>query len=134
MAQLITKNGHFYVEIYRGDDSDVLLDRFRDADGNPMNLSTLYSNVRWQLRKAPEDPQLLLDKSLNDGIQFVADSEGNNNAAMKILIPKEDTIDLLPGKLSADLELTLTDGTVETMKNETGKRRWIVNVIPQTTI
>lgn len=134
MAQLTTKNGNFYLEIFKGDDSDVLLDNFRDSEDDPVDLTSLYTDVRWHLRKAPEDPTILLEKSLDSGIEIIEDSDGNANSALKILIPKEETIDLLPGKLSADLEWTLTDGTVQTMRNDTGKREWIVKVIPQTTI
>ena len=128
MATLKIISGRFTIDIYKGDDEDILLDSFRDSENNPLNLASLYTNARFQVRQFPRSGKAIVTKTLGDGISFVADSDGNANAAVLISLPKEETAELIEGTLSADFEWTLSDGTVQTMETEEGNQHWIVNI------
>ena len=128
MATLQIINGRFQVDIYKGDDEDIFIDAFRDSDGQPVNLADLYPNVRFQIRQFARSTVAVLTKELNDGITFEEDSDGNANAALLISLPAEETAQLLEGALVADLEWTLADGTVQTMKTEKDNQHWVINI------
>jgi len=128
MATLKIVNGKFTVNIYKGDDEDIFIDAFRDSDGQPVDLSELYTNARFQIRRFPRDLNPILEKELGDGISITADSDGNPGAGLLISMPKEETAELLVGKMTADLEWTLADGTVQTMQTSEGNQHWIINV------
>ena len=131
MATLQVKNGFFTVDIYRGDTSDIFIDNFRDDDGDPIDLTTIFTELRFQIRRSQSHPPIF-SASLSEGsIEIVSDSEGNENSA--ILIPIADTTEFITGALKADLEGTLADGTIDTIETDEGNEQWNVNVKPDIT-
>ena len=93
----------------------------------PVNLNGLFSDIRFSLSEFPGAKQKFLEKSLLlGGIEIVADSEGNEGAALFFTISEEETADLGSGNYVADLEFIFLDGTVQTAKTTTSQRIWRV--------
>ena len=132
MAHFYEENGILRVDFYRGDTGNFMMDRFRqEVDGAdvPVNLIGMYDEIRWQVKEFPGAKDFQLEKTLLDeGIQIVDDSDGNEGAALQFIISAEETAELGSGNYVADLEFTLPDGMIQTAKTVTSDRIWkIVN-------
>lgn len=131
MAKLQVVNGVFTVEIYRGDTSDIFIDRIRtEVEGvdQPVNLAELYSDMRFQIRRGSSQKVLFSASYMEGSIQFVSDSDNNENSAILIPITDEVASGLLTGLLKADLKAIFADGTAKTFKTEQGNQTWKIIV------
>lgn len=131
MAKLQVVNGVFTVEIYRGDTSDIFIDRIRtEVEGvdQPVNLAELYSDMRFQIRRGASQKVLFSASYMEGSIQFVYDSDNNENSAILIPITDEVASGLLTGLLKADLKAIFADGTAKTFKTEQGNQTWKIIV------
>ena len=103
------------IEIYKGDSATIEV-RVLDADNNPVDLTDASATFTARVRENSDS--YVLQKALT-----ITDAA---NGIMELDITAAETEDLTPMDYPADIELTLSDGTVKTIWKSTLKIKWDV--------